>query len=233
MTSAPSANRPAPAKRDRTASAFLAAVLLAAALTGMSTFTVAGREALHGLLRFVGIERMQQEQQRQALALAELERVTAVLSTELGGLGIRAAQAESKHTDLDQRLAQLDGQIGGLREAMAKRPKLGDTPGTQAWRETMYQSDRVLHGALMDLASLRSSFDTNEVAQRKEIAALNKRLERLESAIARPEVASAARRRAADRKAASQAGVAGHNLEFMAAPSPRGMDLGAVRRTAP
>jgi hypothetical protein len=175
---------PAVAPRDRTASVFLAAILIAAALTGVATLSAAGSGALQEVLRFAGYGRttaIQSEQQRQADVLAKLERVVDTISTGLGAVALRADAAAGRQSDLGERLARLDGDIGALREALVRRPKPGDPPNV--WREAMFESDRVLHGAMMDLASLRSSIDTNDAAQRKEFAAIHERLNRLESAV--------------------------------------------------
>jgi chromosome segregation ATPase len=193
MSTMPTSDSPTSAKRDTTANTLLAAVLLAAALTGVATLSAAGTGALQELLRLAGVGRttvLEQEQRRQAHALAEIERILTNVTVNLGSIDQRAKTAQADAAGLGGRLAQIDGDIGALRDAMAKRAKQADALNGPA-------SDRVVHGALMELASLRSTIDTNETANRKEFAAIAQRLDRLEQAFSGHDMTSASKKKPA------------------------------------
>lgn len=191
MTSIPTTEPPASPKRDSTATAFLAAVLIAAAFTGVATLSAAGTGALQELLRFAGVGRttvMEQEQRRQADALAGIERILGTVTADLGSVDARVKIAQADAAGVSGRLAQIDGDIGALRDTLAKRAKQADAPNGQA-------SDKVVHGALMELASLRSTLDTNETANRREFAAIGQRLDRLEQAFSGHDMTSSAKKK--------------------------------------
>jgi hypothetical protein len=231
MSTTPTTDLPTSAKRDSTASALLAAVLMAAALTGVATLSSAGTGALQELLRFAGVGRttaLEQEQRRQADALAGIERLLANVTVDLGSVDQRVTAIQTDAAGVGGRLAQIDGDIGALRDTLAKRAKLAEGPYVQA-------SDKVVHGALMELASLRSTIDTNETANRKEFDAIAQRLDRLEQAFSGHDITSAAKKKPArqDAKHSSTATTTVRvNGEAVIVPSLRGSaDLSLARRS--
>lgn len=236
MTSVPtesstSAKRDA-TKRDTTAVALLAAVLIAAGLTGVATLSAAGSGALQEVLRFAGVGRatvLEQEQQRQAATLAEIERILNNVQVDLGSVEARAKIAQADAADLGTRLTRIDGDIGSLRESLGKRP----IANAQGLRDAMHQSDKVVHGALMEVASLRSTFDANETTNRKEFAAINQRLDRLERTLTGHDITSSVQKRPARKLHARRPAPAIRaNNEYMGAPVLRGVEMGAIRRAA-
>lgn len=223
MTSTSSSATPT-AKRDTTATAFLAAVLLAAALTGVATLSAAGTGALQELLRFAGYGRstaLELEQRRQAEAIAGIERILANVMADVGGIDARVKTVQAGASSVGGRLARIDSDIGALRDTVAKRLKQADAVHGQA-------SDKLVHGALMEVASLRSTLDTTESAHRRELAIIDQRLGRLEQALSGHDMTNSAQQKPAARQAKRPAPA---NAEATRAPSLRGTaELGAARR---
>jgi chromosome segregation ATPase len=184
-------------KRDFTASALLAGVLVAVAVSGVATLSASGSGALQHAMELAGLGRstaLEQEQQRQAATIAGLDAVVMTLNSELGDLA-RQQQVKASHEDgLLERIAELDRELASLRDRIA--------------REGLFQQDTVLRGALTDLtalqttvqqnhetqqkaiAGLQTSLEQNQAAQQKVLAAVTHRLEQIETTLAQREVTS-------------------------------------------
>lgn len=189
MTLTPAAS----ARRSFNASTMLAGVLIAVAVTGVATLSAAGSGALQHAIEFAGFGKssaVETEQQRQAAAIAGLDAMVATMSNELGDLSRQNQVSGSHHDDLLARVAELDREIGSLREKIA--------------REGLFQQDTVLRGALTDLTDLQTTVDQNknaiaglqasvqqsEAAQQQSLAEIARRLHQLESSVAGREVTS-------------------------------------------
>jgi hypothetical protein len=216
MTSVPTEK---PVKPDTTANAFLAAMLIAAAVTGVASLSAAGTGALQQLLRFAGVGRttvLEQEQQRQAAVIAELERILNNVQVDLGSVDVQARLAQTDASGVNGRLARIDTDIGSLRDAIAKRSHDAEIP--QNLRQSMLQSDKVVHGALSELASLRSTIDTNETAYKKEFATINQRLDRLERTLTGHDITSSVQRKPVRKQVQQPAPSSSGIGEYLGAP---------------
>lgn len=227
MISAPTKSF-ASAKRDSAATALLAAVLIAAGLTGVATMSAAGSGALQELLRFAGVGRttlLEQEQQRHTAAIAEIKRALANVAGDIGTVAVQARLAQTDAAGTIGLLAKLDGDVGALRETVARQSKPGETPPG-----AMPQSDRLVHGALMELASLRSTVDANESSQRKDIAVINHRLERLERTLTGHEITGSLQAKPPRKQVRRQAPASRGDLAMNASPLRDAAQLGVPGR---
>jgi chromosome segregation ATPase len=161
----------APKRRDRTAFTLLCGVLIAGAVTGAATLSQAGTDAWRSALEFTGIaprSDLEQEQRRQAAALERLDGIVDTLSGTVGDAARQAYAGASQQEDLVARLAELDRELGSLREQIA--------------REGLFQQDTVLRGALTDLASMREAFEAGQAEQKAAVADLSSRVAQSEAA---------------------------------------------------
>jgi hypothetical protein len=174
----------APAKRDRAALALLGAMGLALAITGGASLSAAGSGALQDLLRTAGFGRtsaVEQEQDRQARAIAEIERNMAVVTGRVSALGSRVDETNR----VQDRVAKLDTEVLGLKSRMTAAEKTGvdavrmPAPNGPKMREL----EDALTIARIDLAGLRLSIDMQEKGERQEISTITKRLSRIENIV--------------------------------------------------
>jgi hypothetical protein len=194
-------------KRDLTASALLAGVLVAVAVTGVAVLSASGTGTLQRALNLAGIGQStagEEEQQRQAAAIAGLDAMVMTMSSELGAVARQNHVSDSRQDHLLGRIAELDREIGSLRDQVA--------------REGLFQQDTVLRGALTDLTALQATVEQNHAAQQKAIAgmqtaveqnqavqekalaALTRRLEQIETTLAQRDVTSSVSSKPARRR---------------------------------
>jgi hypothetical protein len=148
-------------RRDSVAFAFLIAMGLAVALTTGAAFSGIAGGAVQDLLHTAGIGRddaVKAEQQRQAAALAHMERSLDILRGEVGRLAVQANDAAeaAAATEIQRRAAQAEA-------AETDKPKSS-------------ASD-------IDVAALRTSIDEHDERSRAALAAVNKRVDWLETLV--------------------------------------------------
>lgn len=182
-----------PAKRDFTASALLAGVLVAVAVTGVATVSATGSGALQRALELAGIGQstaVENEQQLQAAKIAGLDAMVMTMSSELGDVARHQQVSGSHHEDLIKVIGELDREVNTLRDQIA--------------REGLFQQDTVLRGAVTELSALQTTVEQNkaetekaiaglsetQAAQEKTLAAVASRLNQIEDTLAQREVTS-------------------------------------------
>lgn len=171
--------KPSPAKRDFTASALLAGVLVAVAVTGVATVSATGSGALQRALELAGIGNptiIEQEQERQAAKIAGLDAMVMTMSSELGDVARQQQVSGSHNDDVISRVAELDREVVTLRDQIA--------------REGLFQQDTVLRGALTDLTTLQTTVEQNKAETDKTVAELSRRLAQVEDSLAQREMTS-------------------------------------------
>jgi len=162
-------------------------MVLAVAVTAGALLSAAGSGALQQALRTMGFGRdteIQTEQRKQAAALAQMERIISRMDNEIGGLTTRVAGAESSATIADERLSKLDGELdaaaGDIRELRVR----SESAASEAWRKPVDHLNAAVTGTRGDIINLRSSLDAYDQTRRSDLGALNKRIDRLEQALA-------------------------------------------------
>jgi hypothetical protein len=148
---------------DYTALALLGAMLLALAVTMGASLSAVGSGALQEALRSLGWGRNAEiiaEQNRQRAALAAFEQMIQSTNAEIGALNQRTSVSESRNAATIWHLSKVDGELLRLKS---------DVQDVKAARE--------------DALELRSTIDEMEKTARKDVAAITKRLDKLEQAI--------------------------------------------------
>jgi hypothetical protein len=184
-------------KRDTTALALLGAMLVVLAIVCGTSLSAAGAGAFQHVMNTFGFGRnadIEAEQQRQAATLAALEPVIQNISADVGTLNRRIKTADSNPA-INERFAAMDADIAAL-VAEIKAMRTSQT-GSQMWVDPVGRLDTALSSTQSDVLALRSSFDEQSQAFRKDIGIINKdigginrRLDRLEQTVARDLTAS-------------------------------------------
>jgi hypothetical protein len=184
-------------KRDTTALALLGAMLVVLAIVCGTSLSAAGAGAFQHVMNTFGFGRtadIEAEQQRQAATLAALEPVIQSISADVGTLNRRVKTADSNPA-ISERFAAMDADIAAL-VAEIKAIRTSQT-GAQLWADPVGRLDTALGSTQSDVLALRSSFDEQSQAFRKDIGVINKdigginrRLDRLEQTLARDLTAS-------------------------------------------
>jgi hypothetical protein len=204
----PDASRRTPHK-DSTAYALLIGMVLAVGVTAAASFSAAGSGTLQETLRTLGFGRdteIQAEQRKQAAVLAEFERIINRMDNEIGGLSSRLARSESNDGAVGEKLGRIDSGLAALTGEMQDLRARSEDGGGEGWRKPVDHLNTAVSGARGDIISLRSSLDAYEQARRNDIGALNRRLERLEQALAAPDTTASV-----PNEAAPAAGTQGGN----------------------
>jgi TolA-binding protein len=178
MTSLP---QPKP-RRDTTGSALLIAMGLAVAVTAGAGLSATGSGALQDTLRFAGFGResaIELELQRQGNTVAELQHTISSMRSEVSA--VNSWLDARNQTDVQERLSKLDGDLGSLKtEVLAMRSETGEDAAT-------------LSKTRADVGTLRSSLDGRDDSERKVLASITKRLNRLEVAVSTGDITGSVR----------------------------------------
>jgi hypothetical protein len=177
-------------KRDTTALALLGAMLVVLAIVCGTSLSAAGAGAFQHVMNTFGFGRtadIEAEQQRQAATLAALEPVIQTMAADLGTLNRRVKTTDANPT-INERFAAMDADIAGL-VAEIKAMRTSQT-SSQSWVDPVGRLDTAVSSTQSDVLALRSSFDEQSHAFRKDIGAINKdigginrRLDRLEQTL--------------------------------------------------
>ena len=162
-------------KHDTTALALLGAMFIVLAIVGGASLSAAGTGALQKIVSLIGFgntSAVETEQRRQAAVLATLESTIYAVSADVGTLNKRINAANEgtindRFSAVDADIAALVAEIKSLRQAR-----------TTDWANPVGQLDT-------SILALRSSFDDHQQAYRRDIGTINKRLDKLEQAMAR------------------------------------------------
>ncbi|HVY59883.1 MAG TPA: hypothetical protein VHA77_18675 [Xanthobacteraceae bacterium] len=167
-------------------------------LSGTSGFDAALKYAnLDTLLDTVGLSRssIATTEQKQADTISRLDRGMDALSAQVAVLTSKMEAAGLG--DADQRLSRLDTDVGHLKDQIAAIQTAQDDPFT-------------LEGSKVDATMLRSSIDELSARSNSQIAAVNKRLDRIEMIVAgRAEVTGSISAPPSQRKRTHRAGISG------------------------
>jgi TolA-binding protein len=184
----PSRRKP---KSDSTALALLVGMILAVGVTAAASFSAAGSGALQQGLRTLGFGRdteIQAQQRKQAAVLAEFERIITRMDDEIGGLTNRVARTESNELTVNEQLGRLDSGVAALTgDVKDLRARSSEASGGEAWRKPVDHLNTAVSGARGDIITLRSSLDAHEQQRRNDLGAINRRIERIEKALAAPD----------------------------------------------
>jgi chromosome segregation ATPase len=162
-------------------------MVLAVAVTAGASLSAAGSGALQQALRTMGFGRdteIQAEQRKQAAALAQMERIISRMDKEIGGLTTRVAGAESSAAAADERLSKLDGELADATGDIKELRVRSESTASEAWRKPVDHLNAAVTGTRGDIINLRSSLDAYDQTRRSDLGALNKRIDRLEQAMA-------------------------------------------------
>src|SRR5262245_3068636 len=165
-------------KHDTTALALLGAMFIVLAIVGGASLSAAGTGALQKIVSLIGFgnaSAVETEQRRQAAVLATLQSTIYAVSADVGTLNKRliksgdydSATVNDRFAVVDADIAALVAEIKSLRQAR-----------TTDWANPVGQLDA-------SILALRSSFDEQQEAYRRDIGTINKRLDKLEQAMAR------------------------------------------------
>jgi TolA-binding protein len=185
---------PDPSRRkphnDSTATALLIGMVLAVGITAAASFSAAGSGTLQQTLRTLGFGRdseIQAEQRKQAAVLADFERIMSRMDNEIGGLSGRLARTEADGSAVSEKLSHIDHGVAALSGEMQDLRARTENASGEGWRKPVEHLNTAVSGTRGDIISLRSSLDAYDQAHRSEIGALNRRVERLEKALAAPD----------------------------------------------
>lgn len=197
-------------RSDGSALLLLAAVGLALAVTGGATLSGLATGALQAAVRSTGFgqgETLESEQRRQARSVASLEARLAQLSDQIGGLARHsAAAAATGEARAQEQLARLESEIAALRtELQIQRSAVAQTVAPDGPADPHATA---LAQAGIGLAALRSSFDERDRARGEQIAAVARRIDRLEQMMIAPEATGSIRPQAAPAAAVRKRGAA-------------------------
>ena len=177
-------------KSDSTAYALLIGMVLAVGVTAAASFSAAGSGALQDTLRTLGFGReteIQAEQRKQATALAEFERIITRMDNEIGGLTNRVARTEASELTVTEQLGRIDSGVAALTGDVQDLRARSEAAGGEAWRKPVDHLNAAVSGTRGDIITLRSSLDAYEQMRRNDLGTLNRRIERLEKALAAPD----------------------------------------------
>ena len=188
----PSRRKP---KSDSTALALLVGMVLAVGVSAAASFSAAGSGTLQQGLRALGFGRdteIQAEQRKQSAILAEYERIITRMDNEIGGLTNRVARTESNELAVNEQLGRLDGGVAALNgDVQDLRARSSEAAGGDAWRKPVDHLNTAVSGTRGDIITLRSSLDAYEQQRRNDLGAINRRIERIEKALAGPDTTAA------------------------------------------
>ncbi|HKA70446.1 MAG TPA: hypothetical protein VKE26_01485 [Xanthobacteraceae bacterium] len=164
-----------PSKHDTTALALLGAMFIVLAIVGGASLSAAGTGALQKIVSLIGLgntSAVETEQRRQAAVLTTLQSTIYGVSADVGTLNKRInagidGTINDRFSAVDADIAALVAEIKFLRQAR-----------TTDWANPVGQLDT-------SILALRSSFDEHQQAYRRDIGTINKRLDKLEQAMAR------------------------------------------------
>jgi TolA-binding protein len=185
----PDAARRSP-RKDSTASALLIGMVLAAGVTAAASFSAASSGTLQQTLRTLGFGRdteIQTEQRKQAAVLADFERIIARMDNEIGGLSSRVSRSESTESAVRDKLNRLDHGVTALTGDVQDLRSRSESAGGEGWRKPVEHLNTAVSGTRGDIITLRSSLDAYDQARRNDLGTLNRRIERLEKALAAPD----------------------------------------------
>src|SRR5215470_7026043 len=125
-------------KSDSTALALMVGVILAVGITAAGSFSAAGSGALQHTLKALGVGRdseIQAEQRKQAVTLAQIERMINRMDNEIGGLTTRVARTESDGAAVNDHLSQVDGGLAAVAGDMKELRVRTESAGGDTWRK--------------------------------------------------------------------------------------------------
>ena len=243
--SSPSGRR-GESERDSTPPAFLVALSLALATMTGAALSAAGTGVLQRAAQAMGFglgTQLQAEQRHQADAIAKIEDDIQQLDGTVAALTSRASD-KTADTIIDDRLSRLESDLAEMKTDVAwthhQEPEL--VPA-QSWLQSLDGLKTSLAHADLELGALRSTIDDHDQMQRRAIADVTKRVDRIEHLLAAGEVTSSIgpapprqppRRVLADwsvREVANGgAVVAGHGTSFQVTPGKVVPGLGRILR---
>jgi hypothetical protein len=164
----------------------LALVLALAVIVG-AAYSAIGSGSLHDVLRSLGFGRynaIEIEQRQQAADLAELDHIIRGVIIDVATM---TARSQVDHLETNERVAKIAGDFHSLRTDMGA---LRIAVTREPWRKSVDHLNTAVTGVRGDMVMLRSSLDASELGNRKDIATMTRRIERLEQAIMRGSGAS-------------------------------------------
>jgi len=173
-------------RRDATALALLGAMLLALAMVGSASLSAIGSGSFQQVLNAIGFgtsPAIESEQRRQAAVLDSLGRIVHNMSADVGSLNARIKQADSHEVAVSDRFSLVDADIATLSAEVRSLRTARAEAAPETWRAPVDRIDTEVTAAHSDLVSLRSSLDGFDQMYRKDIATINKRLDRLEQTV--------------------------------------------------
>jgi hypothetical protein len=180
----------------------IAGLLVASAVAGVVALTAAGNGTLQTALDLAGFGQSAGDgsEPHHTATAASLDTVVTSIASEVGDLSRQNQIRGSQQDDLRTRIAELDRELGTLRDKVA--------------REGLFQQDTVLRGALTDLSALQTSFEQSQITQKKAVtdlqqgltaqqtslAEITRRLAQIETTVASRDVTSSIRPQPAKRR---------------------------------
>jgi hypothetical protein len=174
-------------KSDSTALALMIGMVFAVGATAVASFSAAGSGALQQTLRSLGFGREAEiaiEQRKQAASLSQLERIITRMDNEIGGLTTRIGRAETGDATVNERLSRLDSSVAAMSTDVRELRARAETAGGEGWRKPVEHLNTAVTGTRSDIINLRSSLDAYDGVRRSDVGAINKRIDRLEQALA-------------------------------------------------
>jgi hypothetical protein len=180
MTQTNQAEAARTSKRDTTALVLLGAMFIALAMIGSASLSAVGPSAFQDIVNAIGFGRnsaIEAEQRRQAAVLEALSDMVHTVAADVGSLSNRAKISDQTEVAVSDRFSLLDADIAAL---VAEIRSLRVTANEASEHASVIRVDPGLEIAQTDIVALRSSFDAHEQTYRKDIATINKRIDRLE-----------------------------------------------------
>ena len=157
----------------------LALVLAFAVIVG-AAYTAIGSGSLNDVLRSLGFAHynaIEIEQRQQAADIADLDRIIRGVIIDVATM---TARSQVDHMETNERVARLDGEFHSLRTDMGA---LRIAVTREPWKKSVDHLNTAVTGVRGDMVMLRSSLDASELGNRKDIATMTRRIERLEQAL--------------------------------------------------
>jgi hypothetical protein len=180
-------------KHDTTALALFGAMFIVLAIVGGASLSAVGSGALQETVNVTGFGRVSHiegEQRRQAAVLAALEPTIQSVSHDVGALGRKIKLVDQDNVAVNDRFSLVDADIAAVVAELKSLRATRETSARESRYEPVGRLDTVVSAAGSDVLALRSSFDEHQQTYRRDIGAINKRLDRLERASARDLTAS-------------------------------------------
>jgi hypothetical protein len=187
-------------RQDRTALALLIAVAISLATVAGWLLGGTGSGELQTMLRAVGFGHtaaIEAEQHDQAASIARLEQAMRVVVGDIATLKLRDTVSRND-TLLETRLGLFDDAINALKARVAAQ---SDRPAAETWRAPVEGLDAALARNGIEIDALRTSIDAQQQSYRTSMAAMAKRIDRVETLMAAREVTSSIRIRPAPARA--------------------------------